>query len=405
MITPFRCMPKRPCALSMSTDGKSILVGDKFGDVYSIPLLPTAGELEAPSVAAAVPTSTTETPSSEIPVQKSSSQPSLTPSTSEPQGYTPAASILTVHSGSNRRALEEQLRQKSIVKTKEPLKFKHDLLLGHVSMLTDLLSATITTPDSKARNYILTSDRDEHIRISRAPPQSHIIEGFCLGHEHFISKLHLLTPQILVSGGGDDELLVWKFEDGTLLQRIPLRDILLSTIDEVERQTFFGQGQEPTFAVNGLWSHQTANDRKVLFCTCESLPFIFAFLIDPSTGTMHTPTAVFRLPGNPLDVIILPSDDSSAPRLLVSVDQQSTQQHGQEILVGQLPQRRLLSIRFQDGVEFVWSFDDRFAEQSLGALNERASAEADAKVVRDLIYGVENLRKKTGGDGGDGGEE
>lgn len=54
--------------------------------------------------------------------------------------------------------------------------FEHKLLLGHVSMLTDIALVVLN-----GRNYIITADRDEHIRISRGIPQSHIIEGFCLG--------------------------------------------------------------------------------------------------------------------------------------------------------------------------------------------------------------------------------
>jgi tRNA (guanine-N(7)-)-methyltransferase subunit TRM82 len=49
------------------------------------------------------------------------------------------------------------------------------LILGHTSMLT-----TFTlTPDER---YIITADRDEHIRVSWYP-QGFNIERFCLGHQ------------------------------------------------------------------------------------------------------------------------------------------------------------------------------------------------------------------------------
>lgn len=48
------------------------------------------------------------------------------------------------------------------------------LVLGHTSLLTSFL----LTPDGK---YIITADRDEHIRVSWYP-QGFCIESFCLGH-------------------------------------------------------------------------------------------------------------------------------------------------------------------------------------------------------------------------------
>ena len=49
------------------------------------------------------------------------------------------------------------------------------LVLGHASFLT----AFLLTPDEK---YIVTADRDEHIRVSWFP-QGYTIETYCLGHE------------------------------------------------------------------------------------------------------------------------------------------------------------------------------------------------------------------------------
>jgi tRNA (guanine-N(7)-)-methyltransferase subunit TRM82 len=100
------------------------------------------------------------------------------------------------------------------------------MLLGHVSLLTDLafVSLPSSTSSSASRHYIITADRDEHIRVSRGPPQAHIIETYCLGHLSFISKICVppSLPELLISGGGDNYLLVWKWETGELLQKIPL---------------------------------------------------------------------------------------------------------------------------------------------------------------------------------------
>ncbi len=57
----------------------------------------------------------------------------------------------------------------------EPLGGK--LLMGHVSLLTTFLLA----PDEK---FIVTADRDEHIRVSWHP-ESYVIESYCLGQKKY----------------------------------------------------------------------------------------------------------------------------------------------------------------------------------------------------------------------------
>jgi tRNA (guanine-N(7)-)-methyltransferase subunit TRM82 len=200
MTKIIRSMPKKPCALVNSPDDKSIYSADKFGDVYSLPLIPTVEDHET--------------------FQARSKK------AAEPKSFTPSATETTVHTKANLRSLESQLKQaqkgKALTKPKEPLDFPHALLLGHVSLLTDLLVTTIKPNESaeNPRTYLITSDRDEHIRISRGPPQAYVIEGFCLGHHEFINKLCLAEPGLLVSGGGDDELLVWDWLSQKLINRV-----------------------------------------------------------------------------------------------------------------------------------------------------------------------------------------
>lgn len=184
-------MSKRPSAIALAASDSTIICTDKFGDVFALPLL--------------IP----ESP------QEAASQ--TTPSSEAPKQFAPAASDLTVHSARNRKALENQMRQKA-VKAEKPTEMHagQQLLLGHVSMLTDVASV-----EKDGRPYIITADRDEHIRVSRGIPQSHIIEGYCLGHTDFVSKLCVpaSAPGLLVSGGGDDDLFCWDWLSGELLQR------------------------------------------------------------------------------------------------------------------------------------------------------------------------------------------
>ncbi|XP_035729763.1 tRNA (guanine-N(7)-)-methyltransferase non-catalytic subunit wdr4-like [Vespa mandarinia] len=88
------------------------------------------------------------------------------------------------------------------------------LLLGHLSMLLDIL----VTEDGK---YILTTDRDEKIRVSMFP-YSYNIVSYCLGHSKFVTNICELPhkKKILVSSGGDGTFMLWNYEYGRELLTI-----------------------------------------------------------------------------------------------------------------------------------------------------------------------------------------
>lgn len=188
-------MPKRPCALDFTPDRVTILVADKFGDVYALPLIPS-GAPETP------------TPSAR----------DCTPATPVP--FRPQANELTVHSKRNLRALLDQ--RKAVLQPSEKpaaASFEHTLLLGHVSMLTGITHAT---DPHTGRPYIITADRDEHLRVSRGVlSQAHVIEGFCFGHDEFISRICIppASPELLLSAGGDDEIYLWEWCAGRLITK------------------------------------------------------------------------------------------------------------------------------------------------------------------------------------------
>mmetsp|Transcript_3012 Transcript_3012/g.8250 ORF Transcript_3012/g.8250 Transcript_3012/m.8250 type:complete len:519 (-) Transcript_3012:68-1624(-) len=112
------------------------------------------------------------------------------------------------------------------------------LLLGHTaSMLTDIAivhanpnpnasanaNANASGTDKEQQALLLTSDRDEKIRISRFP-ESTVVEGFLLGHTAYITGLALIAPSkssnlssssslssvpMVVSCGGDRTIRLW----------------------------------------------------------------------------------------------------------------------------------------------------------------------------------------------------
>ena len=190
-------MPKRPCAV-VSTGDDSLIVGDKFGDVYLLPL-------------------------HHMPAKNDETLLALKPE-EEQEFFRPSASELTVHTKGNLEALRQQQKMKVVRSPKPVPTFDHKLILGHVSLLTDL----VITKELKwpYQTFLLTADRDEHIRVSRGPPQAHVIGNYCLGHTEFISKLRILPyfPRLLISGGGDDCLIAWDWQAGRLLHRTRISD-------------------------------------------------------------------------------------------------------------------------------------------------------------------------------------
>ena len=384
-------MPKRPCAVRILTDNATILVGDKFGDVYSLPLFPSENELNG---------------------QDDGGDTAAPP----PRGsdFKPTATNLTVHTKRNRMALEAQMKQTNLTPRKEGAKFEHKLQLGHVSMLTDMTTAAITTAEGKSRQYIITADRDEHIRVSRAPPQAHVIEGYCLGHTEFISKIRLTgDAKLLFSGGGDDWLGVWDWQACQLVNKLDLRAPLskLADIDPAYGTATY------TIAVSGIWTlplQSLDSATEALVVALEKVPALFVATVQHtvSAKAVVSEFTVVRLEGNPLDVF------TSGGSTIVSLDRR---EQGQARL-------QLLDLHPAAGAEPVTNGGPGAApaaptgrilahdpqsqsEPPLAALNDwqpssstSAGASSD-KELEDLLYGVGNLRKRSGIDAEGGAEE
>ncbi|KAI0773221.1 hypothetical protein BD413DRAFT_540191 [Trametes elegans] len=152
-----RELPKKPTEIGFTRDGQTIIVSDKFGDVFSYPLHPD-----------------------------------------------PATASSTSNAGASKRG--------SLTAHENPS--NGTLILGHASMLTTYL----LTQDEQ---FIITADRDEHIRVSWWP-KGYVIERYCLGQERFVSALHIpsFDHALLVSGGGDPYLKVWDWLSGKALSEI-----------------------------------------------------------------------------------------------------------------------------------------------------------------------------------------
>jgi tRNA (guanine-N(7)-)-methyltransferase subunit TRM82 len=388
-------MTRRPCSIALTSDDSTILCADKFGDVYSLPLLPSP-DYRAP-----------EAP--EEPVQEAD--------------WVPSATVLTVHSGRNRKTLEDQLKQKKKgpAPPKDEMKFEHQLLLGHVSMLTDIVSAR--TEDN--RSYIITADRDEHVRVSRGIPQAHIIEGFCFGHEAFVNRLCVTRSGRLVSGGGDAYLHVWDWQNFKLLKKLPILDAVK---EHLQSRPEAAADEVTKVAVSGIWSVPHQDE---ILVACEGVPALFSFKVDATTNTSSAATefsSAIALKGNALDVAFLPISPTSSAAV-VSIDNvhkpASTKEVRQEkVRRHSLSTRTRLTIsqevhrlqcfsseengKWQEDPhtsEALKSFHEQVFDVEAGASSGDGSAtgneksglgSADDKALRDMLYSVENLRKRPG---------
>ncbi|KAG9017028.1 tRNA (guanine-N(7)-)-methyltransferase non-catalytic subunit trm82 [Tulasnella sp. 427] len=162
-----REIPKKSSEIHVTSDGKTILASDKFGDIYQYPMVPPP----------------------------------------EPESGAPGSSTPPKPSNSRGRKVQQ---------TSEDKPRHGELILGHTSVITNF---TLTPRD----DFVISGDRDEHIRISWFP-EGYNIERFCMGHRKYVSALHIpqSSPTTLISGGGDPELFVWDWTSGTLLQRVPV---------------------------------------------------------------------------------------------------------------------------------------------------------------------------------------
>ncbi|KAF5336721.1 hypothetical protein D9758_015084 [Tetrapyrgos nigripes] len=240
-----RELPKRPTSTVFTDDGQTIVVADKFGDVFSYPLHPEptpSKETQPEATSERNPQADPEHTRQPEPSKSTSgsvAEPSNTTTdlNPDPTSSQPSQSQNSKDPNPEPEPEPEPKKAKRRRKPKGPKKPENPpvprdslvshaatsgtLILGH----TSLLIACLLAKDEKGLNYIVTSDRDEHIRVSWYP-QGYVIESYCLGSTQFISALHIpsFQPSVLISGGGDKSLMVWDWLSGKLHCEIVIWD-------------------------------------------------------------------------------------------------------------------------------------------------------------------------------------
>lgn len=142
-------------------------------------------------------------------------------------------------------------------------------ILGHVSMLTNVIFA---------KNYIITSDRDEHIRVTQYP-KTYIIERYLFGHSEFVSCLKLCpwNKDILVSAGGDDFINIWNWTTGDLLFHLDLKSYVQPLITDRHLAPLRFQNDEGNLAETNVSEILVHDNKLFVLVECTSSVLIFDF--------------------------------------------------------------------------------------------------------------------------------
>ncbi|KAJ1306877.1 hypothetical protein OPQ81_007862 [Rhizoctonia solani] len=154
-----REIPKRANVLRLTQDGQTILVADKFGDIFSYPLVP----------------------------------PESTPQ-SQPTENTGSKSIaVAMHDNPH-----------------------GTLILGHASIVTDFVL-------THGEKQVISADRDEHVRVSWYPEGWDVDRYCLGHKKFVSAlEIPSCAPSILISGGGDPELYIWEYKTGKNIGRVPV---------------------------------------------------------------------------------------------------------------------------------------------------------------------------------------
>ncbi|KPI43424.1 tRNA (guanine-N(7)-)-methyltransferase non-catalytic subunit trm82 [Cyphellophora attinorum] len=326
-IMSRRIMPKRICAVAVvkKRNREFLIVGDKFGDVWEVPLI------QSPDWK----------PPDPQPDPSHNNQDLGSNGSGGKGGYEPSATELTVHTKGNLMALEQQRKLKekkakerashgidqgnarkneASVTGKGPgIEFEARLLLGHVSLLTDVIVARMPTFDYEggpAKNYVLSSDRDEHIR-------------------EFVSCQRLLPWKLewLAVGTGEPSLRIFDWRKGKSLSS--------QTFDVFEIESKFMRSvacpgherslkaalkdlaeRQDKFAVRGIWPLNDPDEMDgYVLVALEGLPLLLVYHVSLSDGALELQQTV-PLSGNILDVAVDNPLDTGTGRtyIFVSLD-------------------------------------------------------------------------------------
>lgn len=180
-------------------------------------------------------------------------------------------------------------------------------LLGHVSMLSDVCVTQLG-----GKHYVLSADRDEHIRVSNYP-KAYAVRSWLFGHNEFVSCLHVpvFEPRLLLSGGGDDYICLWNWHEGRLLAKVPLRELVEKYLTEAHLppERFLEEDSPREISITKVLTLEVAA-KKVMVVLVENTRCLLVFGLEETkdaynvthaqTLELNTPLVDVALVGNRL---------------------------------------------------------------------------------------------------------
>lgn len=186
-------------------------------------------------------------------------------------------------------------------------------LLGQVSMLTDIL---LKHNIHNGKDYVIVTDRDEHIEIVNYP-KAYVIDNWLFGHKEFISSI--ISPnwrsEWLLSAGGDDCVFLWNWETGKLISTYNYaKDIKPHLIDSHLAEVRF-QNEENSVIEYCVAKLASLSSLSYVAFYVEATKLLFILNVDPNESTLslkqtlELPTNIISLSSDEEDHFVLSLDN------------------------------------------------------------------------------------------------
>ncbi|KAK6201193.1 WDR repeat protein putative transfer RNA methyltransferase [Scheffersomyces amazonensis] len=169
-------------------------------------------------------------------------------------------------------------------------------ILGHVSMLSEVLIVK-----RNAKKFIITGDRDEHIRITNYP-KTYVVKDWLFGadHKEFISVLNIpkFDDSLLISGGGDDFISLWNWHESKFITKFSIKDYVTQflTDSHLPPERFLTEESEREMCISELIV-LTSDSKHYIVILCENIPALILLELtsDLTFNYVQTFTTTFSI--------------------------------------------------------------------------------------------------------------